>query len=194
MAKRVLKAGEILSETSYYVVKETLKNGGVLALDEFGNEIELGSGYIEGDILASADYFETTEEKTATELAEIFENSSRIAMSVEFYKKDKPKTKTAIKKETEEWVANVKAEFMSNGGSAIEKYATKPVLDYIPGELRVMKGRHYGAVDAFGRIHFVDMEENKGTNPDYDARLRQVDPRTLVSLTVNKVKYVLKKK
>lgn len=194
MAKRKLKKGEILSETAFYVVKDILPNGGVLAIDEFENEIELGKGYVESDILVSADYFETEEEKTATELAEIFINSARIAMSVEFYKKDKPKTKTAIKKETAEWAEKVKAEFMANGASAIEKYAMEPVLPYIPGELRTMKGRHYGGVDEFGRVHFTDMEEDKGSNPDYDARMRQVDPRTLVSVTVNKVKYTLKKK
>ena len=82
---------------------------------------------------------------------------------------------------------------MTNGASAIEKYAMEPVLPYTPGENRAMKGRHYGNVDEFGRIQFIDMEETKGTNPEYDARLRQVDPRTLRALIINKVKYTKKK-
>lgn len=194
MSKRVLKTGEILSETAFYTVVKVLPDGAVEVSDDNGNTIGLSKGYVDSDVLVSADFFESEEEKTATELAEIFINSPRIAMSVQFYKKDKKKTPTAIKKETAEWVAKVKAEFMADGGSAIDKYASMPVLDYIPGELRTMKGRHYGGVDEFGRMHFTDMEEAKGDNPAYDARMRQVDPRTLVSVTVNKVRYNLKKK
>jgi len=194
MSKRTIKPGEILSETAFYTVKEVHGNGDIIVTDDLGVDIRLSKSYVDGEILVSADYFETEEEKTATELAEIFINSPRIAMSVQFYKKDTKKTKTAIKNETAEWVAKVKEEFMRDGGSAIEKYASMPVLDFIPGELRTMKGRHYGGVDEFGRVHFTDMEEKKGDNPTYDARMRQVDPRTLVSVTVNKVKYILKKK
>ena len=55
-----------------------------------------------------------------------------------------------------------------------------------------MKGRHYGNIDDLGRIHFIDMEVEKGDNPDYDGRSRQVDPRTIQYLIVNNVKYTLK--
>lgn len=188
-----LKVGEILSETAFYVVKSVKRDGSVEVVDDNGNEIILGKGYVDSDILSSAETFTGTEEKTATELAEIFINSPRIAMTVEFYKKDKPKTKTQFKNEVQTWTENVKNEFLANGVSALEKYATQPVLPYTPGELRIMKGRHYGSLDEFGRVHFIDMEEEKGNKPDFDARTRQVDPRTLVSVTVGGIKYTKKK-
>lgn len=189
-----MKKGEVLSEISFYVVDKVLPNGSIEVIDDYGNEITLGKEYVESGLLSSAEGFTSTEEKTATELAEIFLQNQRVAMSVEFYKKDTPKTKTQMKKEVSEWTEKVRTEFMNKGISAIEKYATEPVLPYTPGELRVMKGRHYGTPDEFGRVHFIDMEQVKGNNPAHDARTRQVDPRTLVSVIVNGVKYVLKKK
>lgn len=192
MSKK-LKVGEILSETAFYVVKNVATNGNVEVLDDNGNQITLGKGYVDSDILMSAEQFTSTEEKTATELAELFLNSPRIAMTVEYMKKDTPKTKTAFKKEVLAWTENVKNEFMSNGISALEKYATQPVLPYTPGQARVMRGRHYGGADDFGRVAFIDMEEERGTNPAHDGRIRQVDPRTLMSITVAGVKYTKKK-
>lgn len=190
---KILKVGEILSETAFYTVSKVEKNGNVNVVDDNGTEITLSKAYVDSDILISADSYSSTEEKTATELAELFLSSPRIAMSVEFLKKDTPKTKTALKKEIADWTENVKNEFMSKGISAIEKYATEPVLPYTPGEARVMKGRHYGGADEFGRVSFIDMEQSKGTNPTHDARLRQVDPRTLISLVIAGVKYTKKK-
>ena len=55
-----------------------------------------------------------------------------------------------------------------------------------------MVGRHYGAVDEFGRIHFVDMEIERDITKSYDNRMRLVDPRTIKYLIVNNVKYILK--
>lgn len=188
-----LKKGEILSETAFYVVQNVTNEGNVEVLDDSGIKITLGKGYVDSGILISADSFSSTEVKTATELSEIFLASPRIAMTVEYTKASKDKSKTQVKKEILEWTENVKSEFMTNGASAIEKYATMPVLPYTPGENRVMKGRHYGGVDNFGRVSFIDMEESKGFKPEYDARMRLVDPRTLKSLIVNGVKYTLKK-
>ena len=192
MSKQV-KVGEILSETAFYVVSKVERNGNINVVDDLGNQITLSKAYVDSDILNSAESFTSVEEKTATELAELFLTSPRIAMSVEFLKKDTPKTKTALKKEIAEWTENVKNEFMSKGISAIEKYATEPVLPYTPGKARVMKGRHYGGADEFGRVTFIDMEQSKGDNPAHDGRMRQVDPRTLISLVIAGVKYTKKK-
>ena len=51
-----------------------------------------------------------------------------------------------------------------------------------------MKGRHHGHVDELGRVHFVDMEI-KGP---IASKMRQVDPRTIQFLIIDKVKYSLK--
>ena len=191
---RKLAKGEILAESAFYKVDEVLKNGDFIVFDDNGIKMKLSSGFIKDDILSSADHFEKEEEVTATELSEIFLNSARYPMTVVFMKKDTPKTKTALKKEIQEWTENLKKEFLESGQSAIEKYATNPVLTFVPGEERTMRGRHYGLLDTNGRVHFIDMDVVKGTNPEFDGRSRLVDTRTLKSVTVNKVKYVLKKK
>ena len=191
---RKLAKGEILAESAFYKVDEVLANGDFIVFDDNGVKMKLSAGFIKDDILSSADYFEREEEVTATELGEIFVNSARYPMTVVFMKKDTPKTKTALKKEVQEWTENLKKEFMEHGQTAIEKYATNPVLTFIPGEERPMRGRHYGSVDNNGRVHFIDMDEAKGDKPEFDGRARLVDTRTLRSVIVNKVKYVLKKK
>ena len=47
-------------------------------------------------------------------------------------------------------------------------------------------------VDDLGRVHFVDMEQAKGDKPDSDARMRQIDPRTIQYIIVGGIKYSLK--
>ena len=54
-----------------------------------------------------------------------------------------------------------------------------------------MIGRHYGEVTEFGRIKFIDMEEEK-TPGTYDNRIRQVDPRTINWFIARGVKYEVK--
>jgi hypothetical protein len=73
----------------------------------------------------------------------------------------------------------------------VQEFIDNPITDTIPGELRIMKGRHYGNMDDLGRIQFIDMEADRGTS-EHDGRNRQVDPRTIQSITVNGVKYNLK--
>lgn len=185
-----LKPGSVLSELSFYRVKE-IKGNDVILLDDRDNEITLNHRYVE-QILSSADYFSKEEKKTKTELAELFIKSSRVAMTVAFFKADQAKTKKAIAAETEQWTKDVKDAFLNKGISALAEFASKPVLDYIPGDLRVMKGRHYGDIDDLGRVHFVDMEIQNKPSASADARMRLVDPRTIQYIIVGGVKYTLK--
>lgn len=186
-----LQAGSILSETTFYTV-ESVKGDTVNALTDGGQAVRINKKYVEG-ICASADQFSKTEKLSMTKLAELFINSPRVAMTVAFYKKAKAKTKTALKKEKAEMIDKIKNAPVSK----IEEYLTNlienPITEEIPGELRVMKGRHYGNVDDMGRVAFVDMEQDKGSNPSHDARMRQVDPRTIQYVIVDNVKYELKK-
>lgn len=185
-----LKKGAIFSETQFYVVKEVEKDS-VIVTDEFQNDIRLTNNYV-NDLLSSADNFSSEEKKNMTELADIFRNSRGIAMTVAFFKKDTKKTAKQFKAEVAEWTENVKNAFINEGVKGLEKYATEPVSDVVKGELRVMKGRHYGQMDDLGRVHFVDMEQIKDASKPEDTRMRQVDPRTIQYVIVNNVKYVLK--
>jgi len=185
-----LNPGAVLSELSFYRVKE-VRGKEVILLDDRDNEITLNDKYVE-QLLSSADYFSKEEKKTKTELAELFIKSSRVAMTVAFFKADQNKTKKAIAEETAKWTKEVKEAFLNKGESALAEFASKPVLDYVPGGLRVMKGRHYGDIDDLGRVHFVDMEIQNKPGTSTDARMRLVDPRTIQYLIVGGVKYSLK--
>lgn len=185
-----LKKGSILSETSFFIVDEVVGNS-VKVTDDFGNKVVITSQYVE-DILNFADQSSKEEKLLITKLAELFINSPRIAMTVAFMKKDTPKTKTAIKEEKAKMVEKFQNAKVSEIATLVEEFTENPIKDIIPGELRVMKGRHCGNVDDLGRVAFVDMEQNKEVGKDYDSRLRQVDPRTIQYLIVGNTKYSLK--
>lgn len=188
--KVVIEPGSILSETSFYVVKE-VQQAKVIVTDDFGHEITMGKPYVE-QITISADHFETEEKKSMTELAELFINSPRIALTVAYITKDDQKTKKDFDAEKAAKIAEIQSAPIGKVEALLNNLIENPITRVIPGKLRVMKGRHYGHVDDLGRIHFIDMEIKRDASKDYDTRSRQVDPRTIQYLIVNKVKYTLK--
>jgi hypothetical protein len=185
-----VEPGSILSETSFYVVKEW-RGDKCIVTDDFGHEISLGNRYVQ-EICTSADIWTTEEPKTMTELAEIFSNSSRMAMTVCFTTKPTEKTKKDYEFEKQCKIDEILNASFSKTQSLVEDLIENPITRTIPGKTRIMKGRHYGHMDELGRIHFIDMEITKDPSKDYDTRSRQVDPRTIQWLIVNKVKYTLK--
>lgn len=191
MNTKNLKVGEILSETSFYTIKN-IKDNAVELIDDLGNSLTISKKYIE-KIINSADFFEATEEKTMTELAELFINSPRIAMTVAFFKKDQAKTKKAYEAEKKAKIEEIQSARVADVPKLLNDLIENPLSKVIPGELRIMKGRHYGSIDELGRIQFIDMEQSRDASKDYDTRLRQVDPRTIQYIIVGGVKYQLKK-
>lgn len=185
-----LKVGSILSETSFFKVTRVDADG-IGVIDDNGTPLNIGKGYAES-ILSSAELFSSEEKKTMTELADILINNPRVAMTVAFFKKDTAKTQKAYKAEVAAAIAEVQSAPVSKVEGLLTKLIENPISKVIPGELRIMKGRHYGHVDDLGRVHFVDMELDKGTNPESDARMRQIDPRTVQYIIVGGVKYSLK--
>jgi hypothetical protein len=186
----VIEPGSILSESSFYVVKE-VQQAKIIVIDDFGNEITLGKPYVE-KITVSADHFETEEKKTMTELADIFINSPRIAMTVAFITKDSEKLKRDFELEKTAKIAEIQNASLNNASKLLSDLIENPITRVIPGKLRVMKGRHYSHIDELGRVGFIDMEVKRDATKDYDTRSRHVDPRTIQYLIVNKVKYTLK--
>ena len=178
-----LKAGSILSENSFYTVKEVRTNDVVLN-DDHGNEITIGNEYVD-QILSSADFFKEEKKMTMTQLADIFINSPRIALTVGFFKKDKAKSKTAYKKEVKAAIEKVQNAPVSKVAALLEDLITNPIMPVTPGEFRIMKGRHNGSMNDLGRMEFMDMEDPSGF-------VKQVDPRTIQYIIVNEVKYTLK--
>lgn len=193
MKTKDLKAGSILSESSFFVVK-SVDAQYVNVVDDNGNPLRIGHGYVE-NVLQSADYFTSTESKTMTELAEILINNPRVAMTVTFFKKDVAKTQKAYKAEVAAAIKEVQEAPVSKVEALLTKLIENPIAKSVPGELRTMKGRHYGHTEEsikLGRINFVDMEQVKEAGKDFDSRVRQIDTRTIQSIIVNGVKYSLK--
>ncbi len=185
-----IEPGSILSETSFYVVKEVQKDK-IVVIDDFDHTINLSKRYVE-EITISADHFETEEKKSMTELADIFINSRRIAMTVCFVTKDTEKTKKDFEAEKLAKITEIQNASLKNAEALLNNLIENPITKVIPGKERVMKGRHYGNMDDLGRVHFIDMEIKRDPTKDYDTRSRQCDPRTIKYLIVNKVKYTLK--
>lgn len=190
-----LKVGSILSESSFFVVNKVNKTS-VDVTDDLGNKLEIGLPYVEA-VMNSADIFEKEEKKNMTELADLFITSPRVAMTVAFFKKDTPKTQKAYKAEVDSAIDKVTNAKVSDVPGLMRDLIENPLSKVIPGELRVMKGRHNGFVDDLGRIHFTDMElpkEIKQTKDgiNYDTRKREVDPRTIQYLIIAGTKYSLK--
>jgi len=184
-----LTKGSILSETSFFIVKEVKKNE-VLVTDEHGNDVTVSNIYVD-NVLKSADAFDKTEELNKTSLADLLLNNPRTAMTVAFIKASSEKSAKAYKAEKEAAIAKIKSAGLGQIEGLLNDLIENPITKTIPGELRVIKGRHNGEQDQAGRVHFVDMEQAKGTGT-YDTRLRQVDPRTIQYIILDNVKYILK--
>lgn len=182
-----LTVGSILGESQYYEVEKIVGNQVQMACN--GESVILSKEYVER-FLQSADQFTTEEKVTGTDLINIILANPRTVMSVYFQKADQNKTKKDIKEETEQWAKDVQAAFLAKGASAIEEYAQKPVIDYIPGEMRKMKGYFLGEQDERGRLKFIDMEKDKKGNKNIP---KVIDPRTTQYVIVNNIKYTLKK-
>ena len=178
-----LQPGNILGESQYYVVEKIA--GDRVQLKTDAGSVVVDKGYVE-KYLNSAEQFTTEEKITKTQIADILINNPRIVMTVAFYKQDKPKTKKAFEAEKQTKIEEIKSAPIGKVESLLNDLIENPILTYIPGELRIMKGRHYGEIDELGRIQFVDMEIADKNN------MRQVDPRTVQWIIVGDKKYTLK--
>lgn len=183
---RNLKVGEKLSETQYYSV-EKISGDKVQLKPDSGDPIVVDKGYVENFLNSSIQY-DTEEKITRTEAAAKFLASSGVALTVNF--------NTQVKeKDALEQMASI---YPNKGGKMLSeadfKKKAKEILNsVITGKERTMIGRHYGSVNEFGRVSFIDMEEKKDeTKPEYDSRTRQVDPRTINWMVIKGVKYITK--
>lgn len=176
-----LKKGQILSETSFFIVDKIVGDQAQFQAEN-GEPVILNEGYI-NSFLVSGDLFTKEEQVTRTEMADIMVSNARVAMTVNFNKQVKPED---IQKEIQEAYENsTPKDFSTKMKAAVKKG--------LSGEERTMRGRHYGNINEFGRLQFIDMEEVRKPGA-YDNRLKQVDPRTLNWMIVNDTKYTIKKK
>lgn len=174
-----LKDGEVLSETQFYKVTKKAGNK-VQLVNDLGENIVVDDKYVES-CLTSANQFKSTSSVNKTDMANLFISNPGVAMTVNFNKQVK---------ETDV-VAELMKAYETSTPSTISSVFKKTVKRALEGEERSMVGRHFGEMSELGRVQFVDMEAPKATS-GYDARLRQVDPRTINWLIVKGVKYTVK--
>lgn len=174
-----LKKGEVLSEQQFYTV-EVIKGDKVQLRNDFGDPIVVTKDYAE-KLLTSASQFSKEEKVTKTEAAAMFIGNPGIAITVNFNKQVKEA----------DVVKEVMDAYSGTAPKVFEAALKKAIKKALTGVERTMVGRHYGDMNEFGRINFVDMEEKK-TPGGYDTRLRQVDPRGINWFICKGVKYTVK--
>lgn len=178
-----LKINECLSETNFFVV-EKIVGKEVQLKTSSGKSIVVNEGYV-NNFLQSADQFDKEEKRTKTELAEILINSPRIAITVAFFKQSTEKTKKVFETEKQNKIDEISNAKVADIPRLLSDLIENPITKTIPGELRIMKGRHYSQIDDLGRVKFTDMEVVSGSQE------RQVDTRSLQYIIVNNTKYIL---
>jgi hypothetical protein len=121
-------------------------------------------------------------------MAALFLSSIGVAMTVNF--NTQVKEKDAVEQLVEIY-PNKGGKMASEAD--YKKRVASIISSVITGKERTMVGRHYGSVNEFGRVSFIDMEVEKDTSkPEYDSRTRQVDPRTINWMIIRGVKYKTK--
>ena len=131
------------SETQFYT--EIKRTGGKVQLqNQNGENIIVEESYL--DLLNSTDRFDKTEKATMTELSGIIRESPNRAMSICYQKVDKPKTKKAFKEEKESKIKEIQSAKVSEVETLLSNLIDNPILDYIPGEMRLIKGYNPGGI------------------------------------------------
>lgn len=179
-----LETGEVLSESQYYTVEKIADDKEKVQLGTANGSIVVSREYAD-TYLNSANQHISEEKLNQTELINIVLSNPRIAMSIYFQKAGKKKTKKAINDELESRSAKLQADFMAKGAVALKEALQNPVTDFVPGEMRLIKGYFTGSQDERGRFNFVDMEDPKKLT-------KGVDSRTIQYVIVNNIKYKLK--
>lgn len=181
-----IKVGDVFSESSYYKVTRIGAETVSFSVNDSDEEVAIGKEYIKS-MLESADQFVKEEEVTATILATIVEDNPRRAMTIVYQKKDDVKGKRAFAAEKKAMVEKFQKATVSNIEALVLDLIENPLTDIIPGEIRTIRGRHYGEMTELKRLKFIDMDIAEENN------VRQVDTRKLISVIVGGVKYKLKK-
>lgn len=201
-----IQVGDVFSEESHYTVKSIGKDSIVFIHLESGKEVKLSTSYVQG-LLNTSDQFHETKEVTREDkkdgtpgIRTIFESiKSSEVFTVVFKKQDKPKTKKQINEEREaqrekaiELIDKAKKQKKSMAvayKTALEYIQDNPILDYVEGEERVLRGFKLQFVSRDGKYRCLDMDIER-TSKETGERL--VNINTIEQLIYNGVKYIVK--
>lgn len=197
------KVGDVLSESSHYVVTGIYGNDTVLKHQESGDNVHINKMYIE-KYLESADEVinevkVTKEDKKDGTLGirSIFESiHGTQVFTVCFKKQDTPKSQKKLNAEIATLISDFSNEIdtiqKSKKGVAdaakrfAEELITHPILPYEEGEDRVLRGFKIQFESRDGRYNCVDMDIEDNNN------IRPVNINTIKWLIIGGTKYVVK--
>lgn len=204
--KHELKKGDVLSESSHYIVKKVYSDRVDVEHFESGDTTMIATNYLH-NYANSADYYDRVEEVTKEDkrdgtpgIRTIFEGiHSGQVFTVCFKKQDKAKTKKAYEEEiasiVEQFSAEIDAVKTSKKGVAkaaktlVQNLISKPVLPYVEGERRILRGYKVQFTSRDGKYNCVDMDIER---TDTESGVRPVNINTINWLIFNGVKYVVK--
>lgn len=196
------KVGDVLSESSHYVVTGIYGNDTVLKHQESGDSVHINKMYIE-KYLESADEVinevkVTKEDKKDGTLGirSIFESiHGTQVFTVCFKKQDTPKSQKKLNAEIATLISDFSNEIdtiqKSKKGVAdaakrlAEELITHPILPYEEGEDRVLRGFKIQFESRDGRYNCVDVDIEDNNN------IRPVNINTIKWLIIGGTKYVV---
>ena len=201
-----IQVGDVFSEESHYTVKSIGRDSIVFIHLESGKEVKLSVSYVQS-LLNTSDQFHETKEVTREDkkdgtpgIRTIFESiKSSEVFTVVFKKQDKPKTKKQINEEREaqrekaiELIDKAKKQKKSMAvayKTALEYIQDNPILDYVEGEERVLRGFKLQFVSRDGKYRCLDMDIERASKETGE---RLVNINTIEQLIYNGVKYIVK--
>ena len=201
-----IKVGDVLSETSHYIVAGLNFDGSIRCKHfESGEEVNIGKSYIDNYIKSGDNYDQeikvTKEDKKDGTLGirSIWENiHSGQVFTVCFKKQNKPKSKKKFNEEIDYLVDQFSKDIdkvkASKKGVAekakqlITELIREPILPYEEGEDRVLRGYKIQFESRDGRYDCVDMDIVK---TDKESGIRPVNINTIRWLVYNGVKYIV---
>jgi len=171
--------GQFLSRLQFYQVKGEDYHGLRIENDR-GFGFSVSDNIVENEFF-SADQFNEEKAVTRTELIEIFSRAFGALFTVEFNKQPKAK-------DVNEAIAS-----LNKGRIMSQRDMKKTITAAFKGKYRKLIGYLVKPETGLGRSVCIDLEKERGDNPDWDARIVQVDHRTIKSLIFQNVKYTVKK-
>lgn len=201
-----INVGDVLSESSHYVVERIIGDTIQLVHHESGQHISIDRGYVKA-FLHSADEVNETVEVTKEDkkdgtpgIRTIFEGiHSGQVFTVCFKKQDKQRSKKAVNADiearTEAFVAAIdraKAQKKSISDVARKHFSDlmlNPILGFEEGEDRILRGYKVQFESRDGKYNCVDMDIER---TDKESGVRPVNINSLKWLIFNGVKYVVK--
>lgn len=196
------KVGDVLSESSHYVVTGIYGNDTVLKHQESGDSVHINKMYIEKHLESADEVINevkvTKEDKKDGTLGirSIFESiHGTQVFTVCFKKQDTPKSQKKLNAEIATLISDFYNEIdtiqKSKKGVAdaakrfAEELITHPILPYEEGEDRVLRGFKIQFESRDGRYNCVDMDIEDNNN------IRPVNINTIKWLIIGGTKYVV---